>query len=327
WDCLIPAWSFLWGMSVWDYYWYTGESDFLKQMWPAVKRNLKGAQGLLGNDGLFSAAYWNFFDWTRIDSGHKTVLHNSMLLIGAIQAAKRCAAAAGKRGELPWLNRFEKDIREAINRTWDKQSHSYPDSIHDDGKPSRSTCQHTSFLAALYDIFESKNKKCVMKNIFDPPKDMVQVGSPFALFYFYEAFLKLGCRDEIVKAILKNYEPMLEADATAVWEQFPMPGNPGGFLTRSHCHAWSSAPIYFLNRTILGLTQQKAGCREYSISPVLSGLKWAKGTIATIHGPIRICWELNGKDLTIKWSAPENVRVRFVNNDSLKGYRLSLGEN
>ena len=27
WDVLIPAWSFLWGISTWDYYWYTGDLD------------------------------------------------------------------------------------------------------------------------------------------------------------------------------------------------------------------------------------------------------------------------------------------------------------
>ena len=25
WDVLLPAWSFLWGISAWDYYWYTGD--------------------------------------------------------------------------------------------------------------------------------------------------------------------------------------------------------------------------------------------------------------------------------------------------------------
>ncbi len=87
WDCLLPAWSFLWGISVWDYYQYSGNRDFLQEMWPAVLRNLQGAQGLLDGQGLFSGQFWNMFDWSGIDDRHATVLHNSMLH----KCAFRCA--------------------------------------------------------------------------------------------------------------------------------------------------------------------------------------------------------------------------------------------
>src|SRR5690606_2240054 len=32
WDTLLPAWSFLWGISVWDYYFQTGDKAFVKQV-------------------------------------------------------------------------------------------------------------------------------------------------------------------------------------------------------------------------------------------------------------------------------------------------------
>jgi alpha-L-rhamnosidase len=324
WDCLLPAWSFLWGMSVWDYYWYTGDIELLKHIWPAVKCNLKGAQGLIGDDGLFSGAYWNFFDWTKIDSEHKTVLHNSMLLVGAIQSAKRCAAAIAKKQELPWLRQFEKQLIAAINRTWIQRSHVYPDSIHDNGKPSASICQHTSFLSILYDIVDTKHYQCVLKNIFDPPQNIVRVGSPFALFYLYETLLKLGRPEDVVTAILANYESMLRADATTVWEQFPMQGTSGGFLTRSHCHAWSSAPIYFINRIIIGLIQVQPGGRQYHISPFPCGLKWARGSLATINGPIKIAWEIEGMRFILRWSAPANTKIKFVRNTRLANFELNI---
>ena len=87
WDVLLPAWSFLWGISAWDYYWSTGDKEFLREIWPAVIRNLRGAEKLCQQGGLFSGPFWNMFDWAGIDQSHQTVLHNSMFMVGAIDAA------------------------------------------------------------------------------------------------------------------------------------------------------------------------------------------------------------------------------------------------
>ncbi|MBN9172306.1 MAG: hypothetical protein J0I50_10490, partial [Microbacterium sp.] len=63
WDVLIPAWSFLWGISIWDYYWYTGDLETLRAFHPAALKNLEGAEKMIGADGLMSGPFWNFFDW------------------------------------------------------------------------------------------------------------------------------------------------------------------------------------------------------------------------------------------------------------------------
>ena len=54
WEILLPAWSFLWTISVWEEFFYKGDQDFLAQTWPWVVRNLQGAEELLDEHGLFS---------------------------------------------------------------------------------------------------------------------------------------------------------------------------------------------------------------------------------------------------------------------------------
>ena len=51
-----------------------------------------------------------------------------------------------------WLTALRRRLTASLNRLWDPEKHAYPDSIHEDGTPSDSTSQHTSFLALLYDI-------------------------------------------------------------------------------------------------------------------------------------------------------------------------------
>jgi len=140
WDTLLPAWSFLWGISIWDYYTFTGDSAFLDEMWPAVISNIEGAAGLLdAESGLFRGAFWNMFDWSGIDDVHEIVLHNSLLLVGALDAAMKCALVLGDDDRHTWLADLRARLTTSINQLWDVERQAYPDSIHEDGSLTRRT--------------------------------------------------------------------------------------------------------------------------------------------------------------------------------------------
>lgn len=325
WDVLLPAWSFLWGISTWDYYWYTGDKEFLRGIYPSVIRNLQGAEKFVNDRDLFSGPFWNFFDWVNIDQGPKTVLHNSLFIVGAIDAALKEAEVLGDTTHVAWLEAFRARLVKGINRLWDPAKQAYPDSIRDDGSVSPSICQHTSFLSLLYDVVDPANAAAARKNLLEPPAGMVKPGSPFAVLYLYEAFEKLGLEDEILKDIYKNYLPMVEAGATTVWESFPSgTTGGGGFPTRSHCHAWSSAPTRFLNRILLGVKETAPGGTAFVLSPRLGGLEWARGSVATARGPITVSWKRTGSDLTLDWTAPEGTQVEFRPNDTLAGLQVKV---
>ncbi len=326
WDVLLPAWSFLWGISVWDYYAYSGDRAFLEEAWPWVIRNLEGAEAHLDPEwGLFSGPYWNMFDWSGIDDEHEIVLHNSMLLVGAINAALSCASIVGTPDQETWLTQFRRKLCTAINKLWDDEAQAYPDSIHADGGLSPSTSQHTSFLALLYDIIEPAHADAALENVRHPPEDMVRVGSPFAIMYYYEALEKAGKPDAILDSIYEAYVPMLEAGATTVWEVFPSSSvHPEGFPTRSHCHAWSSAPVLFLNRIILGIYPTAPGSRAFEISPRMYDLDWARGSVATPHGPLAVSWRRTGNTLQIEIQAPQGVDVEVVPNETLEALELDV---
>ena len=325
WDCLLPAWSFLWTVSTWDYYWETGEKAFLQEIHPAVVGNLKGAEKFIDERDLFSAPFWNFFDWTPIDQNQRTVLHNSLLLIGAIDAAQRSEKALGCNEHTAWLQGLRDRLTTGVKKLWDPGKGAYPDAIRDDGSISKSTSQHTSFLSVLYDAIERDNVDAAKRNLLNPPDGMVRIGSPFASQYLFEALEKLGLENEIVNLIYKNYVPMLEAGATTVWESFPSgTTGSGGFPTRSHCHAWASAPLYFLNRIAVGVKPAAVGWQEAVISPHPGELTWAHGVTATPKGPISVSWKLTGENMEIKATAPEGVRLRFESNPHLKGKTVTL---
>ena len=118
---------------------------------------------------------------------------------------------------------------------------------------------------------------------------------------------------------------MLAAGATTVWEVFPTSGDhPGGFPTRSHCHAWSSAPLTFLPQVVLGIRQQQAGGAAYTVSPWLGDLEWAHGAVCTCRGLLEVSWRREGNRLQVSAKAPAGVLVLFESNESMAGLEVSF---
>lgn len=320
WDMILPAWSFLWGIAVWEYYWYTGDKAFLEILYPYVQKNIESAAKLLAENGLFSAPYWNFFDWAKIDQEHTTVLHNSMLFVGALRCAILCAEHLNDPVGAARFQALMTKLIDSINRYWDVNRNSFPDSIHNDGTISASSSQHTSFLALLFDILAPQNADAAIRNLLNPPDEMVRVGSPFTIMYLYEALEKHGHANFLLRSIVDAYTPMVESDATTVWESYPHGSLAhDGFPTRSHCHGWSASPMYFFVRVILGLRQTGVGCTSFEISPTLFGLRYARGTIKTPYGDISVAWKCEGTQLSIKCSCPAEIDIAYQTNETLKG--------
>ena len=75
---------------------------------------------------------------------------------------------------------------------------------------------------------------------------------------------------------------------------------------------------------MLGIKPTAPGAETVQISPQLSGLSWARGTVATVRGPINVSWKLTGDALHFRCTAPKDVRVKFVKNASLEGKHVLL---
>lgn len=326
WSCIIPAWSFMWSYSVYDYWFETGDAEFLREVWPMVKKNLEGAAACVDPEtGLFSAPDWNFFDWNRTDCGHRIMLYNSFFHAEALRTAAELAPVAGEP-ELAegWLVQ-RRNLIDALNRVWDARRLAWPDSIHEDGTLSGDVSIHTSMLAALFDAAWPEHQAAVRANTVTPRSELFKVVSPFALFYLYAALEKLGLPGEILDAIGRDYRPMLEVGATTVWENISLHFNPDSdFPTRSHCHAWSAAPLYFLPRLALGIIPAGPGCRKILISPVVNRFEYASGTRPTIHGRVGVRWKKQGRELHIQVTAPAEIEVEFLPNDTTFDFEVIL---
>ena len=189
------------------------------------------------------------------------MIYNSLFLIGALDAAIKLGEALEEQpDEVAHWREFRAALAEAVNRAWDARKLAWPDSIDENGRPSEDVSVHTSMLAVIYDVAVAAHQAEVRTNVLSPRSELIPVASPFASLYFYEALEKLGVPGEIVDAIRRDYRPMLRAGASTVWETYARAfSHVGDFPTRSHCHGWSAAPLYYLPRLVLGIVPEGIG--------------------------------------------------------------------
>lgn len=321
WDIILTAWSMLWVINVWEYYFTSGDRAGLVELYPAVMTTLRYADTQCTDHGLLSLQAWNMFDWAGVDQHQRTVMHNSLFLVGAIDAARQCAQTLGTEDEA-WLSAFRIRLVSAITALWDTEKGSYPDAIRDDGTISPSTCQHTSALALLYEALPAGTAVTALQNILTPPEGMVRVGSPFALQYFLEALEHVGDAAHAVDLIRTYWQEMLDRGATTCWETFS--GYEAVYPTRSHCHAWSSAPIYVFNRLLLGIVPTDVAAREVVVSPHPLGLTWAEGASASAKGDLKVAWRVQDGTINLRIDMPKGVAWRVEPNADWQGIERVL---
>lgn len=157
-------------------------------------------------------------------------------------------------------------------------------------------------------------------------------------FYELEALCALGEQEAVMKEMKAYWGGMLKEGATSFWEKYnpeetgtqhlAMYGRPYG---KSLCHAWGASPIYLLGKYYLGVKPVKEGYKEFSIAPVLGGLKWMEGTVPTPNGDIHIYMDkktikvkaTEGKGyLTIKSSRQPKANIGTTEKVSENTWRL-----
>lgn len=315
WPMVIPAWSFLWAIGCREYFDATEDVDFLQRVAPALERQMAAVERHLDDKDLFSIEAWNLCEWSDMDQpGIGVVTHNQGWAAMALESTAAALVALGEEGSASRAQACRDRIAQAVNRhLWSEDRQAYSDCIkHDTGLLSETYSVQTQVVLYLAGLVPPERMARVEALIAGEEADMddfVQVGTPFFLFFVFEALERMGRHDLVFKRIRETWGMMLERGATTCWELLPGV-MPSGRWTRSHCHAWSAGPAHFLSRLVLGMQPVGRGMREFRFSPSeASGVEWARGEVPTPHGRIRVEWERRGDRLRSAISAPNSVNV------------------
>ena len=311
----IMDYTFYWFKSILDYYQYTGDVDFVREMWPRMVTLMDYVEGRLNVDGMAEGLSddWIFVDWVDFPM-HKrgTLCFEQILLMKAMETMALCAKLLG-------INKSDyrvksEELRNKIKQTfWSYDLKAYYHAI-EDGQMNRQITKFPNMFAILYGLAYEEERCEIMKSVMLNP-DIPAITTPYMRFYELETLCLDGLQTQVLQEMRDYWGGMLREGATSFWEKYvpsetgtqhlAMYGRPYG---KSLCHAWGASPIYLLGKYYLGVRPTMPGYKEFEIRPSLGDLEWMEGDVPTPHGVIHV--EMNRHQ--VKVLATEGSGMLFI---------------
>jgi len=302
-SCILPDFTLIWMITLWDYYWQTGSLAPFQEHREVIDKALgyfaaqtDPTNGLVGYD----SRYWLFLDWTDIfRDGYPSVLNLWLLFtLEKLAAMHRLSGSTEKAVPLEqWAERLRASLRALINPeglVCDGRKH--------DGEIVPTTSIHSQVLAILTKL-DPANDRTRIDRILLPyiREEILPEVKPSAYWitYVFSVLSQHGHGEEVVAFIKKHWAKMAVHGTT--WENFePRVGD------ESHSHAWSAHPLFHLMETIGGITQTAPEWAQIRFCPVFVG-DFGGATIPSPKGAIRSRWTRRGEKTDIELSLPDGV--------------------
>ena len=301
----ILDYTFYWFNSVYDYYLYTGDEEFVKQIYPRMQSLMTWYEGRLNGRGLVEGKKgdWVFVDWSPGKMSKSGELSfEQMVYLRSLEAMSLCAGIVGNKSDAAKYNEKAETLRKLLTPTfWNGKAF-----VHnvENGTPSATVTRYSNMFAVLYGYADAEQSISILNNVL-LNDSIMSITTPYMQFYELEALCALGEQQRVMDKMRNYWGGMLKEGATTFWETYDpaekypqrlaMYGHPFG---KSLCHAWGASPVYLIGKYYLGIRPTKAGYEEWECRPCLGDLKWMKGDVPTPGGNIHI--EMHKKRIIIE---------------------------
>lgn len=281
----FPSMPALWTLTLYEYYFYSGDEEGLQNLLPAMDSILEEYDDLALEDGLIPNhdSWWNFIDIGYMDAGVE--LKGCTSVLNAIVAAAfKCAAELHNdqaQSEV-YTKRSCQICATMKSELWDIKNKRFRDSTEPEhGFETFSVHPHSIML--VYDLMPEYND--MFAEALTIPNAIP--AEPYFQRFVLEALAKAGKHSEAEKIIEILWKPMVDVNSPTVWE-LASKGPKAKGTAQSLCHAFSCAPLAYASRIIAGIIPLKPGFEEFTVNPTSWHTKKFECHQPTPHGIIRI---------------------------------------
>ncbi|WP_240941630.1 family 78 glycoside hydrolase catalytic domain [Paenibacillus sp. HB172176] len=303
----IADFSLQWPMQLLNYYEYTGDVEFLREMHPVAEGILAHFRQYAREDGLIESVKdkWNLVDWPDnlrdgydfglgrpVDDGCHNVING--FYIGCVEAIQ----AIREYLRIPFEDELPALRRSFVNAFYREETKLFADSVD-----SMHASLHSNIFPLLYDIAPADSVDAILSLIAEKRLSC----GVYMSYFLLKALAKHKRADMVYELIAcgdeRSWANMVREGATSCFEAW---GKEQKWNT-SLCHGWASAPIPLLIEEIIGLKPAKPGWSEIRFEPrIPEGMKDFSLEFPTAQGPIRVEYAAG----ELKLHAPEGVRSR-----------------
>ncbi len=320
----ILDYSLYWFIGINDYYRHTGDTDFLKSIYPRMVTMMDFVLNRRNKNGMLEGLHndWVFIDWAPMaKDGELSVIQ--LLFARSLDAMAETAALVKDDSRAATYRQLSAELKSKITATfWDPQRQLYVHS-RKDGTLNQQVTRYPNMFALMFGYLNAEQSASVASKVL--MNDKVQkITTPYMRFYELAALAEIGQQAYVTGQIKDYWGGMLREGATCFWEQYDpnvkgaakyaMYGKPFGM---SLCHAWGASPIYLLGKYYLGVTPSQPGYSSYAVEPNLGGLAWLEGKVPTPLGDVGVA--INAQQIKVSSVAGKGVlRFRSASKPSSK---------
>lgn len=308
----LPDFMMTWVASLWDWHWHSGRTELVRECLPVMQRLFEFFDKHESDDGLIGSfdGWWVFLDWVDLHRGNYSAVLNMLYLQSLRHATAICHAVGDQANAARYEGKSRKLAASIETHFWEESLRVWRDGFDaQQSRPIAQVSQHANSLAILLDLQPEHREWIARQYLLKPAQDRdtkVLTGSPFFYAYILEAMIQAGLRGEAIDLIREKWGQMLDRGATTFWEMWDV-------TTQSRCHAWSSSPLYHISEQILGVMPIEPGWRKVRIDPYRAGLEFARGTVPSPLGPVRVEWESVSEDrLSVLVEIPPSMQADLL---------------
>ena len=312
--CILPDFSLTWVLTIWDYYWQTGDLTPFMEQHERIKKifqyferkDLRNSDGLLIHDHRF----WLFEDWCSIPKDPIPCFLNLWHLY-ALEYYAKLLTAAKLHDEVSYVTKTIADRRELLTQKFFNPQTSLFEACIDwnekfIGEPS----VHDQVLALFMNIKPRAAQAMLEKRLLPFVRgNALTCATPSAFWssYLLECLDSRGYGADAIEFIHKNWKQMIPCGTT--WEKFSFDAS----TTVSCSHAWSAHPAFHLVNILVGLRQTAPAWREAEWRPCLNNnINHAQATIPTPNGLLSASWAKSGDKVRGHIEIPADMIVHVT---------------
>lgn len=309
----INDYSALLIIGTWEYYFTTGDAEFIKFIYPRARALYEFIVSRLDEDGLVveRPGDWIFIDWSDIDRSGP-LCAEQILLWQTHKAMAELTKLAGKTDEEAELYNERASALQTLifERFWDERKKAFIDS-YTSGK--RHVTRHANIFAILFDFVPPETQSTMIRSVLENDA-ITKITTPYFEFFELMAFCKLGKIEYAQKMINSYWGGMLNLGATTIWEQYDPNdsgiehyGMYGAKFGKSLCHAWGSGPVYLLGRYCVGVKPTSPGGATFEVKPNLGMYKEIHGTFPIGNGTVTL--NISEDELSVHATVPGGTLI------------------
>ncbi|MDY0177027.1 MAG: family 78 glycoside hydrolase catalytic domain [Lentisphaeria bacterium] len=298
-DTVIPMYSLIWPIQVYEHYLYSGSLDVMQQNHLALKTLVDKA--LAHQDegsGLYRPAsrhYWHFYEWAPelsqqgAQEGELHALYN-LYMIEMLEAYAKLLVAMQQKEQSEHYVKRAALLRDAVEKHfYDEQRRCYASrTLH--GKPFGIYHEHTQLLMLYLDCVPQDKQAALLELLYKQELEALTLSvMPYLFMLFMQKDFGAQGRQFAFQKLQESYFLMLDGESSSLWET--VKGADDFLYAGSLCHGWSSLPAYYCAAGMLGVIPLEPGFKRFLVRPWHGNENYASGEIPSPAGNISVSWK------------------------------------